>query len=176
MDAGVQELQRKAERVKPTDLLRLLDEFFREKAALHDRHVAVARAMGQYDFNNAYQYVIAREDQHLVWVGDAIRQLGGNVPDSAAPPSLPSARTLEAQHAVMTDDARALDEFVARWRERIAPISNARDKLMLELILGEVMEQARFFHQAVGGRLDLLGRRTGGQRLEGQVLPTRWVE
>ncbi len=47
---------------------------------------------------------------------------------------------------------------------------------MLELVLGEVAEQARFFHQGAGGRLDLLGRRTGGERVEGRVLPTRWVE
>ena len=47
---------------------------------------------------------------------------------------------------------------------------------MLELMLGETQEQARLFHQAAGGRLDLLGRRTGGDRLAGSVLPTRWVE
>ena len=31
-------------------------------------------------------------------------------------------------------------------------------------MLGEMLEQARFFHQAAGGRVDLLGRRTGGER------------
>ncbi len=86
MDAGVQDLQGKAERVKPTDLLQLLDEFFREKSRLRDRHVAAARVVGQYDFNNTYQYVIAREDQHLAWVGDAIRQLGGALGEAPAPP------------------------------------------------------------------------------------------
>lgn len=176
MDAGVQDLQGKAERVKPPDLLRLLDEFYREKIALRDRHMASARAVGQYDFNNTYQYVIAREDQHLSWAVDAILALGGTAPEVSTPISVPAAKTLEAQQAVMAEDARVLDEFVARWRPRLAPVTNARNKLMLELILGEVVEQARFFRQGAGGRLDLLGRRTGGERTKGEVLPTRWVE
>jgi hypothetical protein len=172
----VQDLQGKAERVKPADLLRLLEEFYREKAALRDRHLAAARAVGEYDFNNTYQYVIAREEQHLEWVANAIRLPGGSVTDSPAPPQVDVAKTLEAQRAVAAEDARRLDEFVTRWRERVAPMSNARQKLMLELMLGEVLEQARLFHQAAGGRLDLLGRRTGGERVEGQVLPNRWVQ
>ena len=47
---------------------------------------------------------------------------------------------------------------------------------MLAVILGEVLEQQRFFEQALAGRTDLLGRR--GQNLEpaqGEVLPSRWV-
>lgn len=162
--------------MKPPELLRLLEELFREKAAMRDRHVAAARAMGQYDFNNTYQYVIAREDQHLAWIADAIRQTGGTVADVPAPPALAAVKTPDAQRGLMAEDGRGVDDFVARWRERLAPVNNARHKLMIELILGEMLEQARLFHQAAGGRLDLLGRRTGGERTEGQVLPTRWVE
>jgi hypothetical protein len=176
VDAGVQDLQGKAERVKPADLLRLLDEFFREKTALRDRHMAAARAVGQYDFNNTYQYVIAREDQHLAWVDDAIRALGGSVAEAPGPASVPGAKSENAQRALMGEDARGLDDFVTRWRPRIASVSNARTRLMLDLILGEVLEQARLFRQGAGGRLDLLGRRTGGERTAGHVLPTRWVE
>jgi hypothetical protein len=172
----VQDLQGKAERVKPSDLLRLLDEFYREKSELRDQHAAAARAAGQYDFNNTFQYVIAREDQHLSWLADAIRDLGGSVPTLATPAAPVEAKTLDAQQAMIAEEGRRLDEFVGRWRPRLAPIKNARHKLMLELIRGEVLEQARFFHQAAGGRLDLLGRRTGGERTEGSVLPTRWVE
>jgi hypothetical protein len=162
--------------VRPPELLRLLEELFREKAALRDRHIGAARAVGQYDFNNAYQYVIAREDQHLAWIGDAIREMGGTVNDSPAPPDLAAAKTLDLQRSLMSDDARGLDDFVTRWRERAAPVNNARQKLMIDLIFGEMLEQARVFHQAGAGRLDLLGRRTGGERTEGRVLPTRWVE
>jgi len=45
------------------------------------------------------------------------------------------------------------------------------------LILGETLEQKRFFEQALAGRHDLLGRRTEDVGpLVGKVLPTRWVE
>jgi hypothetical protein len=48
---------------------------------------------------------------------------------------------------------------------------------MLRVILGETLEQKRFFEQAAAGNLDLLGRRPDhvGPRV-GEVLPTRWVE
>jgi len=45
------------------------------------------------------------------------------------------------------------------------------------VILGEVLEQVRFFDQALAGRTDLLGRRADvlGPAY-GEVLPTRWIE
>jgi hypothetical protein len=56
-------------------------------------------------------------------------------------------------------------------------MTNARYRGMLRVILGEVLEQKRFFEQALAGRDDLLGRRTEevGPRV-GEVLPTRWIE
>ena len=162
--------------MKPPDLLRLLDEFFREKTALRDRHMAAARAVGQYDFNNTYQYVIAREDQHLEWVRDAIRAMDGSLAETAAPASVGPAKGEDAQRGLMREDAHGLEAFASRWRPRIASMSNARTRLMLNLVLGEVLEHARLFQQGAGGRLDLLGRRTGGERTGGRVLATRWVE
>jgi hypothetical protein len=48
---------------------------------------------------------------------------------------------------------------------------------MLGVILGEVLEQKRFFEQALAGRTDLLGRRAGVlEPSHGVVLPTRWIE
>jgi hypothetical protein len=172
----VQDLQGKAEHVKPTELLRLLDEFSREKVGLRDHHVAAARVVAHYDLNNTYQYVIAREEQHLSWLADAVRDAGGSVPPAGPVTEVASARPLDAQQALMGEDGRALDEFVARWRPRLELVTNARHKLMLQLILGEVQEAARLFRQGAGGRVDLLGRRTGGERTKGDVLPTRWVE
>jgi hypothetical protein len=56
-------------------------------------------------------------------------------------------------------------------------MSNARHRKMLNVILGEALEQKRFFEQALAGRHDLLGRRTEDVGpLVGKVLPTRWVE
>ena len=45
------------------------------------------------------------------------------------------------------------------------------------MILGETLEQKRFFEQALAGRTDLLGKRAEqiGPPV-GEVLPTRWVE
>ena len=50
-------------------------------------------------------------------------------------------------------------------------MTNARHRGMLRVILGETLEQKRFFEQGLAGRTDLLGRR--GQQLEpshGEVL------
>jgi hypothetical protein len=176
VDQGLQGLQGKAERVKPTETLQRLLDVYAEKAALRRRHIAVAAVAGQYDVNNAYQYVIAREDQHLVWLADAIRAAGGAVPPDGPPESLPAAKGEEAVRLLAKADAESLDRFVAAWRPRVAEITQARHKLMLNLMLGELVEQGRLFHQAASGQLDLLGRRTGGARMPGSVLPTRWVE
>jgi hypothetical protein len=55
-------------------------------------------------------------------------------------------------------------------------MTHARDRKMLELVLGEVGEHQRLFTQAAGGRPDLLGRRPEGAGTGGGVLPGRWVE
>ena len=48
---------------------------------------------------------------------------------------------------------------------------------MLRVILGETLEQKRFFEQALIGRTDLLGRREKTLApAHGEVLPTRWIE
>jgi hypothetical protein len=162
--------------VKPTEILQRLLDAHAEKAALRRRHVAVACVAGQYDVNNTYQYVIAREDQHLEWLAAAILGMGGVVPDAPALEALTPAKGDEALRQLVDADARAVDAFVAAWRPRAEQVSNARHKLMLNLMLGEMQEQARLFHQAAAGQLDLLGRRTGGPRTPGAVLSTRWVE
>jgi hypothetical protein len=173
----MQDLQGKAERVKPAESLRHLLEIFGEKAAMRRRHEAVARIAGQYDVNNTYQYVIAREDQHLSWIADAVAGMGGTVPGGEPEPlGVPAVKGDQALRAIVLDDARALDGFVETWRSRTSGFTHARHKLMLDVVLGEMQEHARLFHQAAAGRLDLLGRRTGGARTAGSVLPTRWVE
>lgn len=162
--------------MKPSEILQRLLEVYSEKAALRRRHEAVARIAGQYDVNNTYQYVIAREDHHLSWLADAIGDLGGTVPELLAPEALAPVKGDQALLGVFRGDAEANDAFVATWGPRVSDISHARHQLMLKLILGEMQEQARLFHQASTGRVDLLGRRTGGERTPGFVMPTRWVE
>jgi Mn-containing catalase len=71
--------------VTATELLDLLREFHREKEAMRQRHIAVARHVSQYEFNNTYQYIINREDGHVRWLFDAITDLGGQADNSAVP-------------------------------------------------------------------------------------------
>lgn len=175
-----------------SDLLSLLQDFYREKLADLVRHEASARQIGQYDVNNTYQYIINREETQLSWVAAAITQLGGAVPEVSEPGDNRPAGSGAANdrsasgrrggreaagHVAIEEDARDAQAFVDRWRPRIDALVNARDAKMLRVILGEVLEQKRFFEQALAGRTDLLGRR--GQVLgpsHGEVLPTRWIE
>jgi hypothetical protein len=161
--------------VKATDLLQLLGEFYREKSALRQRHAAAARFVVDYDFNNAYQYVINREDVHLTWVHYAVKDHGGTAEDAPEPRIEAAGKKEDAQHRVIREDRDGAQAFVDRWRGRVEKITNARIRTMLRVVLGETLEQTRFFEQALAGRTDLLGRRADGAGTRGVVLPTRWV-
>ena len=161
--------------MKPADLLQLLREFYREKAALRGRHVAGARLVTNYNFNNTYQYVINRDDMHVRWLQDAITDTGGT-PEEQPLPNLDPGKGKDAQTSVMKADRDAAAKFVERWRERVDGLPNARHRSLLRVILGETLEQQRFFEQALVGRDDLLGRRADGMGTGDGVLNTRWVE
>jgi hypothetical protein len=160
-----------------TDTLRLLQEFYREKLAMLLRHQAGSRFIGQYDQNNTYQYIVNRDETQLSWVGKAIEDFGGTLVDEAEPVRSPTGKAAEAARHIMDEDGRDAQAFVDRWRPRIAHMTDARHAKMLAVILGEVLEQKRFFEQALAGRTDLLGRRADvlGPS-HGEVLPTRWIE
>jgi hypothetical protein len=154
--------------VKPVEALALLEAIYKDKLTLRQRHVAAARRVSAYEFNNAYQYVINREDVHLAWLREAIAAAGGTFAD------VPEPEITGDAPRVMADDREAAGAFVARWKDKIAALSNARHRTMLSLMMGETLEQQRFFALGVAGETDLLGRREG--RARGAVLPTRWVE
>jgi Mn-containing catalase len=113
VDPGLHHLQGKAKRVKATELLDFLREFHREKLAMLRRHQASARLVSDYDFNNTYQYVIAREEMHVSWVRDAILDVSGQIDAPAAgqaeDPAEPSIQTSGkgAQATVMAQDREA---------------------------------------------------------------------
>jgi hypothetical protein len=159
--------------------LPILQELYREKLAALLSHQAGARLIRQYDANNTYQYVINREETQLAWVAAAILDLGGSVPADVPEPTRGDSNASPAARAqaVFAEDASAAQAFVDRWRPRGATITDARHRGMLHVILGEALEQKRFFEQALAGRTDLLGRRSEqvGPRV-GEVLPSRWVE
>jgi hypothetical protein len=160
-----------------TDLLPLLQEFHREKLTMMLQHQAGARLIGQYDANNTYQYIINREEAQLTWVATAIAELGGTVSDASEPGRAAKGKGAAAAHAIIEEDVHDAQRFVDRWRPRIDAMTNARHAMMLRVILGETLEQKRFFEQALAGRQDLLGRR--GEQLgpsHGEVLPSRWIE
>ena len=160
-----------------TGLLDLLQEFHREKLAMLLRHEASAGLLSQYDTNNTYQYVIAREDVQLSWVAQAIRELDGSPVDAVDAGRQRPGQAPTAAQAVLEADARDAQAFVDRWRSRVDAMSHARHRGMLLVILGEVLEQKRFFEQALAGRTDLLGRRANQpEPAQGEVLPTRWIE
>jgi hypothetical protein len=175
----VHRLQTKAEHVKPDDILSTLREFHREKLAMRERHVAVARFVTDYEFNNAYQYVIAREDVHLSWLEAALSEAGAT-PDTVEEPRITAARVgAKADFLpLVKEDVRQADAFVAKWRPELPSISNARHRNMMQVILGETLEQRRFFDQILAGQDDLLGRRSNGPGSPGTgdgVLPVRWL-
>jgi hypothetical protein len=162
--------------VKATELLALLREFYRDKLEMRQRHVAVARHVPDYDFNNTYQYVIAREDVQLNWLRDAITGMNGSLDDVPEPTIHTSGKAADVQSELIGEDRTEAQSFVDKWRPRIEAMPNARHRSLLRVILGETLEHRRFFEQALAGRTDLLGRRADGAGTGGGVLPGRWVE
>jgi hypothetical protein len=168
--------------MKQEELRQTLTEFAAERVALLERHEAGARHVAHYDFNNAYQYVISREETHLQWLQTALAEFEDALPPPSTKLAVPDpAKSREKDvasqvRAICDDDARQLGAFIDRWRVRIASMTHARHRKMLDVILGESREHERFFEQAAAGMEDLLGRRTGGVPRRGSVLPARWLE
>jgi len=162
-----------------TDLVAQLQELYRDKLTALLRHQIAAQSVGQYDANNTYQYILNREETHLSWIAAAIAELGGTVPDTVDPNRRVSDRGTgeTAARTVIEEDGRDAQALVDKWQFKLPTIANARHAKMIRLILGEVLEQKRFFEQALAGRTDLLGRRADviGPAV-GEVLPTRWIE
>ena len=168
--------------MKPAELLNILREFHRAKLALRQRHVAVARHVASYEFNNTYQYIIAREDVHLSWLEAAIAELGGTPEDVAEPQIAAPKKRRKKDDAwylsLVEEDARDAGGFVDHWRPRVAQVTHARHRNMMNVILGETLEQQRFFQQMTQGREDVLGRRANGPGSPGTgggVIPERWL-
>ncbi len=162
--------------MKATELLALLSDFYRDKLVIRQRHVAVAKHVAHYDFNNTYQYVIAREDVQLNWLRDAIADMDGPIEDLPEPEIHASGKDAEIQSQLIREDRDAATAFADKWRPRMEAMPNARHRSLLRVILGETMEHKRFFDQALEGRSDLLGRRADGAGTGGGVLGVRWIE
>jgi hypothetical protein len=175
VDAGVHQLQGKAKSVKPTELVALLQECYRDRMALVERHKAVAVHVSSYDANNTYQYVINREETHLQWLADALFDLSASLPAAPPGPSVTLDGSKEGWRSAAGEDARAGAAFLAKWRPRVEVLSHARNQTMLRLMLGEVQEQTRLIEQAAAGQPDVLGHSTVGAGTRGVVAGARWI-
>jgi hypothetical protein len=171
-----------ADTVNQNELRQVLTDFASDRVSLLERHEAGARVVSNYDFNNTYQYVIGREETQLTWLQSALEELGAAMPNAAAVIAVPAVAKgtrggdLQAFRAILEDDAKQLGEFVKRWRPRVAALTHARHRIMLDVVLGESLEHQRLFEQAAAGFEDVLGRRTADAVRRGSVLPARWME
>jgi hypothetical protein len=183
VDPRLHHVQGKAEHV--TSPGTLLQDFYRDKLTSLLRHISAATRITGYDANNAYQYIINREETQLSWLRDAIAELAAAdgtdalIPDdrTALAPPTPEGSPADAGPHALAEDIREAQAFVDRWRPRVEAMGNARSRGILRVILGETLEQKRMFEQALAGRTDVLGRHSEhATPSEGEVLPVRWIE
>jgi hypothetical protein len=163
--------------VNPTELQELILEFYLERLALLMQRESAARFVTDYDVNNAYQYVISREETHISWLQQALLAMGAQIPaDPAVADVRPTRKGNDAVLELSANDGRANAAFGAKWRGRIDTVTNARHKGMLDVILGEMLEHQRLFEQASEGRTDIIGTALPINERRGIVIDRRWIE
>jgi hypothetical protein len=167
----VHHLQGQTDFVTPVELQALLQEFHRETLALFNARQSHARSVAGYDANNGYQQVLGRQDVHLRWLADAIEALGGTPVDT--PVQVEGNSAADGGRSLIESDVRSQQAFIDRWTPRVPTVTHARNRKMLQLILGEMNEHLRVLQQAAEGRTDLLGRHSDGKILRGQVIAAR---
>ena len=176
LDPRLHHLQGKTERVKPPISLQLLTRLLpRQVGAPRSATSPAARLVGNYDFNNTYQYVDQPRGRAPAVAARRDRGSRRHAADAPEPQVTAAGQGRRADRSIREDRDQA-QAFVDKWRRASRQITNARHRTMLRLMLGETLEQKRFFEQALAGRTDLLGRRADGAGTKGSVLPTRWVE
>ena len=152
----------------------LIRDCYLERVSMLMRHEDVAQLVTDYDINNAYQYIIAREETHLSWLQHALLDLGAPLPtDPGRGPTL-SAKG-DAWKSLAGEDARVNQQFADKWRPKVEDVSHARHKGMLKVIIGETLEHKRLFDQAAAGRKDLIGKSLDINDHSGDVMATRWT-
>ncbi len=158
-----------------SSLADLIRDFLLERTAILMRHEDVAQQIPDYDINNAYQNIVAREQTHLSWLQHALLDLGAPLPSD--PPRQPLAVGKgEAWKALAAGDARTNAQFVEKWRPKVETVSHARHKGMLKVVLGEMLEHKRLFDQGAAGRKDLIGTSLAINDHNGVVMSARWTE
>ena len=156
----------------PVELQRLLIDFHTQTLELFNARQANSQSVAAYDANNGYQQVLGRQEVHLRWLSDAIAALGGAIVD-VPPPQMTGKASREAAKSIIERDAAGQKAFIDRWTPIVPTVTNARNRKMLELILGEMKEHLRVLQQAAESRADLLGRHSDGKVLRGAVMAVR---
>ena len=157
--------------MSPAELLTFLNEFHRDTLELFKARQTNAQSVSAYDANNGYQQILGRQEIHLQWVRDAIAALGGTAADTLDQVSGKASH--ETARSIIDGDVASQKTFIDRWVPRVATVTNARHRKMLELILGEMKEHLRFLQQGAESRADLLGRHSDGKVLRGTVMAAR---
>jgi hypothetical protein len=174
VDAGLHHLQGKAKGVSTQALPELIRDIYVGRVSQLMRHEDVAQLVTDYDINNAYQYIIAREQTHLSWLQHALLDLGA--PLAADPPRGPALSAKgDGWKSLAAEDARGNAQFAEQWRPRIETVTHARHKGMLKVMLGEMLEHKRLFDQAASGNKDLIGKSLEINDHAGDVMPVRFV-
>ena len=157
--------------MSPAELLAFLKDFHRETLELFKARQTNAQSVAAYDANNGFQQVLGRQEVHLQWLRDAIAALGATVADSLDQVS--GKASAETAKSIIDVDAANQKAVIDRWAPRVAMVTNARHRKMVELILGEMKEHLRVLQQAADSRADLLGRHSDGKVLRGSVMAAR---
>jgi Mn-containing catalase len=123
VDARLHHLQGKAKRVKSKEMLELLRELHRDKAAMRQSHVSAARVVSDYNFNNTYQYIIAREDMHVRWLADAVADLAGAPEEPVLGEMPPQGKGRDVQRSVIEVNSR---ECRSSWTSGVRESTRCR--------------------------------------------------
>jgi hypothetical protein len=110
--------------VNVSDLQGLLTRFYLERLTLLMRHESAARFVSDYDVNNAYQYVISREETHVSWLQHSLIALGLEIPPDPAQPNITPTRKDNAVQELAGNDARENQSFVDKWRDPVEAVTN----------------------------------------------------
>jgi hypothetical protein len=161
--------------VSAQPLAELIRDCYVERVKLLTRHEDVAQVITDYDINNAYQYIIAREQTHLSWLQHALLDLGAPQAPEPARGSGIAAVKGDGWKSLCNDDARSNAQFVEAWRPKVDTVTHARHKGMLRVMLGEMLEHKRLFEQAAAGRKDLIGKSLEINDHPGDVMASRWT-
>jgi hypothetical protein len=161
--------------VSEQSLAELIRDCYVERVQLLTRHEDVAQVITDYDINNAYQYIIAREQTHLSWLQHALLDLGAGLAADPARGAAIAPVKGDGWKSLCGEDARSNAQFVEKWRPKVEAVTHARHKGMLRVMLGEMLEHKRLFDQAAAGRQDLIGKSLEINDHSGDVMTSRWI-